>query len=557
MGDTNRSLSLYGDYGAEGYRIKNFGSKLSIGGENSRGIIYGVYRWLESVGFGFYNESATVVPDINDIYVTDIDISYEPAFDYREVMYKGAFDVDWAVSNGINGDFFKWGIAEKEYGGYVGFIGETSLIQNSIGPAPAIVPHTLIGGYPGAESHPEYFAVDENGVPYASDYTEYKNTQVCLSNAGALATAKAYAVARISSVVYSGSWDRQSLRLWVSVMDNNNYCKCSGCQALYAEYGTGGAWLRWVNEIAKYVKNSGFGSIYIETLAYNFAKDIPVGVVPEDNVIVRFCSSFGGAIKDRNDSDALTSEMNALQGWLNICDNVEVYYYTVDFCNYMEIFPNFDDMYYNVKEMYERGVKGVYFEGFFKNNGEFGELRSFLAAKLMQYPDMTIEEYHALISDFCDGYYGAAGVYVKNYIDAVKAAMTDDIKISYLADNNKINFTAALKTACEGYWNSAESAVSGDAVLLARVQKSRLHWTYAMLVNYESDYNSGAYNVLAYNLSQKMVELNVKCVAENAVIYTESLIYYDYMVKPSGYHYGLSNYNPINWHLDRADYEDA
>ena len=160
------------------------------------------------------------------------------------------------------------------------------------------------------------------------------------------------------------------------------------------------------------------------------------------------------------------------------------------------------------------GVKGVYVEGFLKNNGEFGELRSFLIAKLLQNPTMTIEEYHALMAEFCNGYYGAAGPYVMSYINTVKAAMTGDVTMAATVTENNIGFSSGLVSACEGYWNSAESAVSGNATLLTRVQKSRLHWTFAMYVNYNGGFTSSQY----YALAHKMDALNVCCVNEVSAV---------------------------------------
>ncbi|MBQ6980156.1 MAG: DUF4838 domain-containing protein [Clostridia bacterium] len=538
LGATNRRTS--GEYDAESYAIKNYGDTLHIDAADSRGIIYGAYRWLESVGFGFYEEDVTTVPSFDDIKVTDIDVSYSPTFDYREVVYKGAFDVDWAVSAGINGDIEKSAISNAQYGGYVGYVNGAANVHTSIGS-----PHLVNRAHITSDS--DYFAKDENGDYYATTVDDYKNTQICLSSEGALSVAKTYIIYWLQA-----NYNAQTtVRVMASIMDNNNYCKCDGCMAKYDAYGTTGAWLMWVNELADHVKTNGYPDVYIETLAYWWTKQLPQGdVKPADNVIVRFCTNFGGCINDRENSSKLDSEKTLLQGWQDICDNVYVYYYAIDYNNYMEIFPNFDDIYYNFNYMYSIGVKGVYCEGALKNNGEFGELRSFLLAKMMQNPSMTYAEYRNLMTEFCNEYYGAAGSYVLSYIDAVKNAMTGDIWTTdkstnagkYNSVSNSINFTAELKSSAEGYWNAAESAVAEDATSLYRVQKSRLHWTYAMLCNYESDYTSSEYNAATLALATAMHNMSVRYVHSVATIGKNT----------SGYFTHYQGVNPVNWKYQPA-----
>ncbi|MBR0190160.1 MAG: DUF4838 domain-containing protein, partial [Clostridia bacterium] len=557
LGDTRRNDSA--EYDEESYTIKNDGNILYIDAADSRGIIYGAYAWLESVGFRFNNEAATTVPSLADIKVNDIDVSYTPAFEYREVVDKSAWDVDWAVSVGINGDIGRTdeenSIRNDEYGGYVGYVNgaantHTAIGTHSLGNITGLVNKIFIDGT-GTTAHPEYFAKKADGSYYATAYANYTDTQVCLSSAGALADAKSY-------IIYwmQANYNAQTTcRIMVSIMDNDVYCHCDSCEALYATYGTTGAWLMWVNELADHVKNS-YPNAYIETLAYHWTKELPTGgVVPRDNVIVRFCSDFGGCINDRENSTALAAEKALLEGWLDICDNVYVWYYSIDSYNYMEIYPNFDDIYYNINYLYLKGVKGVYSEQFLKNNGEFGELRSYLVAKMLQKPWMTKAEFDDLKEDFCNSYYGAAGTYVLAYIDAVKAAMTGDIGSTVFANANNIDFTSDLLSDCEGYWNAAESAVAGNATILTRVKKSRLHWTFAMLSNCQSSFTTSEYADATQQLAEDMYDLNVRSISAVAAIsddrsdFSRTNIIYD---NTNGKWLGYRGKNPANeWVYNR------
>ena len=52
-----------------------------------------------------------------------------------------------------------------------------------------------------------------------------------------------------------------------------------------------------------------------------------------------------------------------------------------------------------------------------QNGCDFSEMRFYLYAKLLQYPDMTEEEYQTHIDEFIAAYYGDAAPYVKEYFE--------------------------------------------------------------------------------------------------------------------------------------------
>ncbi len=563
LGSTNRFASTINN--PESYKLVKHQNSLHIDAMNKRGIIYGVYAWLESVGFDFYTKDVFKAPNKSEIKITNINETHHQSFEYRELVYKDSYDVDWSVSQGLNGLVGRTetnnNIKEEQYGGYFGYINSNAnvhtLIGNSSNTGTALINQVHLdinGNY----YHPEYFSVDKNGDPYvtSSANDNYKNAQVCFSSEGALNLAKTYLIYKIQNYkagIYApginGTYDGQSSRYLVSLMDNDNICHCDDCEAQYAQYGVSGTWLRWVNELARHVKTSGHNDIQIETLAYHETKELPLGgIVPEDNVTIRFCSDFGGCIADRNNSLDLEEEQALLDGWTDICDSVYVYYYSNNYRNYMNVYPNFDDIYYNLKYLEEVGVKGVYVEGFLRNNGEFGELRSFLIAKMLQNPAMSYSEYTSLINDFCNCYYGAAGQYILSYISEAKNNLTGEIRSSADYDAGKqFSFTPIFKNNCESYWDAAENAVSGDSILLNRVQKSRLHWTFTMLMNYESSYSTSDYETATYALANKMNNLNVKCVRGNASIGISN-------------QHGLTQYrgvNPQNWDVQTNWYGEV
>ena len=62
--------------------------------------------------------------------------------------------------------------------------------------------------------------------------------------------------------------------------------------------------------------------------------------------------------------------------------------------------------------MFEQGNREV--------GGEFAELRTYLISKLLWDPYANVD---TLINDFLNGYYGAAGKYIRQYIDMMREAL--------------------------------------------------------------------------------------------------------------------------------------
>jgi hypothetical protein len=98
-------------------------------------------------------------------------------------------------------------------------------------------------------------------------------------------------------------------------------------------------------------------------------------------------------------------------------------------------------------------------------------LRVWLLSKLMWDPSQDEDK---LIDEFCNGYFGAAGPFMRQYVDAVNAPAKDpkfrancfNQDLKYLTDN--------LLKQCNALFDSAESAVRDQPAELARVRRERL-----------------------------------------------------------------------------------
>ncbi|MBP1649825.1 MAG: hypothetical protein H6Q30_3270, partial [Bacteroidetes bacterium] len=116
------------------------------------------------------------------------------------------------------------------------------------------------------------------------------------------------------------------------------------------------------------------------------------------------------------------------------------------------------------------------------NVGEFGELRTYLIAKLLWNPDCNID---SVMNDFLYGYYGLAGQQIRQYIDIMHDALERSGKgldiYGYPYDAIDSYLSPSLIGVYARLFDQAEDAVRGDSTLLERVKTARLPLEFAIL----------------------------------------------------------------------------
>ena len=188
----------------------------------------------------------------------------------------------------------------------------------------------------------------------------------------------------------------------ISVSPNDSYtnqagCQCANCKALDDQYGSPmGSLLTFVNRIARDIRED-YPQVYVETLAYHYTQTPPVGLVAEDNVLIRLCPSaccMVHGIAGCEQGDTFRADLTA---WSKICKNLSIWHYSVNFGNYLLPLPNLFSIYDDVQLYLQNGVVSIFDEAAYNSRtGEFEELRSYLFSKLMWNPDMTREEYNKM-----------------------------------------------------------------------------------------------------------------------------------------------------------------
>ncbi|GAB1450002.1 hypothetical protein MASR2M47_00580 [Draconibacterium sp.] len=171
-----------------------------------------------------------------------------------------------------------------------------------------------------------------------------------------------------------------------------------------------------------------------------------------------------------------------LIGWKELTEHIRIWDYTTQFTNFLAPFPNIRTLQPNIKFFRDNHATWV-FEQHSHHPSELFELRSYLTAKLLWNPDLDAYE---IITDFVNGYYEEAGVFVKNYIDLVHDEIQKDSTFFlFLYGDPAQGFSSWLNPELlkqyNTYFNEAEQAVANKPEILQRVKIARLSTDYAML----------------------------------------------------------------------------
>ena len=451
------TLSIDSTLGEDAFRIQATVGEgkeecLTIVGGNGRGLLYGVYEFLEKYADVRFFTPELEICEAGDVTFGDgLLVDYTPTFEMRQTdWYKWVSDdsgYSWAVKSGINiisGWNYSWG---EELGGSLAY-------------APSMFVHTI-------------GKLAEMDTPYPATAPT-----PCLTDEAIFNTV----LANVRKILAEYP---DAKILSVSQNDNNSYCKCENCQAIDAEEGSpAGTLLRFVNRIANDIA-ADYPDVTIDTLAYRYTQSAPKVTKPAKNVCIRLSTITCHCTHPITKSSCASCSnfRKALEDWSAICENIYIWDYTTNYSYYLATFPNFHVLRENMKFFAEHNVKGVFEQGNASGpSGEFGELRAYLIGKLLMNPYMTSEEYYAHMDEFLAAYYGAGWQNIRNYINTftqyAKTSTGGMTLYNYPFGVLSKDSLASLEDKFNQWWDDAE-ALAGDR--LAYVQRSRWQLRYLLL----------------------------------------------------------------------------
>ncbi|MBQ2847115.1 MAG: DUF4838 domain-containing protein [Clostridia bacterium] len=457
------SLGYCAEIPDNGYVIETGENEVRILGSGTRGVIHGVYAFLEKYcDCRWFTSTLYSIPENRELDIPAGEkTEYTPFFEYTDTDWKSPRDVEYSLANGLNGSPYR--TIPDELGGTVEYISAFC--------------HTLGSQFCSRdtyfESHPEYFAL-HNGIR--------QNEQLCLTNEDVYNLI----LGEVMALLKERHDPQKSLQI-ISLTQADSgadakMCQCSKCKAIDGENGSySGTMITFVNRIAKAVKEAGYDNVAIDTFAYRYTREAPSKVVPEDNVIVRLCTiecCFAHALDDASCSPN-AALMADLRNWSKICNRIYVWDYATNYAHTLGIFPDFGVLQRNVQVFYENNVVGVYEEGNYymeQCDGEFGELRAYLLSKLMQNPYI---DYDACMDEFLEAYYGKGFSYIRGFIDmTIEKAVAENkhLKI-YDSMEDTLDFGALDIEKADELWANAKKEAQTEEQL-NNIKRSEICWRY-------------------------------------------------------------------------------
>jgi len=435
----------------ETFSVKTVGNNVVIGGSGVRGVLYGAYDFLETcVGWRYLDVEVDYLRPVAERDISDVDYKKEPYFEWRIPYYYNVFDKTFAPKLKINGYS---GITE-EYGGHASGRGHGC--------------HTFQALTDGA--------YDQTMQPCLSDPAIFDQI--------------------LKNVLKKIENNPGIEGLSVSQNDNGNYCQCEKCMAVAEEEGSqAGPVIRFVNRIAEEVEKV-YPDVYIQTLAYQYSRKVPK-TKPRHNVIIQLCSiecCFGHPLDNDDGCEVNTAFVEDLKKWGEVCDKIYIWDYTTNFSRYISSFVNYDYeiLAGNVRFFHENNVIGLFEQGNYNSeNGEFGEMKAYLLAKLMSDPYMTEEQYYTHMDEFLEGYYGENWREVRGVIDLL---LEKTSRFHYSIFDTDDKYSLHLRRNIDGFYETFESLKlkAESYAEMQRIDRSFMQFEFMWLNRYfNEEYKSG------------------------------------------------------------------
>lgn len=454
------------DLGKEGFILKTVDNAVLVAGGEQRGTMYACFELLEKLGVRWWAPGATDVPQKETVMLPAMDERQIPKIEYRDALYAHNYvdeennGIVFNIHNKMNG--FSYGNIPEAQGGRFWFhqnlVHSHAVLMQPVG--------DLDGRF---ETHPEYWAL-RNG--------KRTKDQVCPSRPEVFEIMKANVIKQLKE-------NPKYEFVVVGQEDNKNFCECDACMAMAtSEEAQGAATLLLANKLGEVVEKE-FPGKFVMAPAYQWTRKAPKTLRPHRNVGIVLCSiecDFNRPLEEMNTRENKAFAEDIIQ-WGKIAPKLYIWDYVTDFDHYFLPFPNLDALIPNIKFFVNHGTQGILAQGSHKGvGGEFSQLRNWVLNKAMWNPDQP-DNGQALITEFLNGYYGAAGPAIQKYIDSMHGPGRANPKMvagcyarldaAWLKPDVIANAEAAMR--------EAEQAVADNPVLLSRVQHAHMPVWYVLL----------------------------------------------------------------------------
>lgn len=481
----------------EEWKMVSGGDTLILTGGGRRGTLYAVYHFLEDMfGIHWWNKWEEFVPEAKAWEFPAISKSGKPYFLHRDLYRSGEIRNDggkFAVRNRLNRNADS-NISEA-YGGNGAYTW-----------GPPYHAHTFARyiGKSYLKTNPEFFSMVD-GKREGSQYSG----QLCLTNKELRKHLIAKMIATIkrtkASAAANGTVEPKFYDL--SMNDGLRFCECENCKKMEEDSSTSDILIDFINEIADGVGKV-YPDVYITTLAYGKKTCMPPKkVVPRDNVMIRYCNTYGSTVYPTEAKNRKNQEY--LRGWAKISKN----FITWEHCLEVYPFPHEMGIAELLRNYAKLGSKGTFVEVGGKHYMlDFADMKNWLYCKMLEDP---FSDFEAHRQTFLNGYFGKAAPMMDAYrklLDKTQKRFSDRVLNRYFAECYAYMNVQELIQAHK-LFDEAERAVGNDQVLLRRVINCRAPLnmlTAFMITKYMNEWKQSGGTLQNFPIDQKKLAANMR-----------------------------------------------
>lgn len=443
----------------ESWQISQDGNTIIITGGSSRGLLYGVYNFLENVAnIRFWSPTEEFIPKKQQITLDSVNDNGKYFFKMRD-MYLSGYPKDGgktAIRRGFSRDGDR-GI-QPEFGGAFDY-------------GPPYFCHTFERYIPAAtylQSDPELFSL-VNGKRVGGQVVG----QLCLTNPKLRELFLQKLLKNIEETNLKARKDGIKPPLIYDISHNDNVasCQCKNCAEFVSKEGQSGLMVDFVNYLAGEIAKK-YPEIKLQTFAYQYTLNPPKTVKPADNVIIRLCNTYSDQITGVSQNEVFQKQ---LQDWAKIARNLYIWDYAITFGDSTGLpFPS--EFYYpDVYKIYaDNSVKGIFWEQEQPDRSDMAELKYFIHSKYMINPYR--HDFDNLINDFMDKYYGAAGKKILEYRQLLKdAAQSGKARVSWFPTAGDFRYIdLEIMKKSQKCLDDARILVKDDSEKLYRINRAAM-----------------------------------------------------------------------------------
>ena len=438
-----------GIMGEEELQIIVESDRLIIAGGRPRGTLYGAYQFLEDfIGVRFLTYDHTHVPEVSPPRIPCGTYTYNPPFSFRSNGYfENVANPEYAARLRVNRE-----TEDEKLGGK----SRQRLINHS---CRTLMPFAKYGA-----GHPEYYAL-VNGKRDTDLFGG--GPQLCVTNPEVVELASEAAIKQLDE-------HPEFRNVSVSQADTYAYCRCGPCEAInQREDSAMGAQLAFVNAVAERVEKA-HPDAKVGTLAYHYSRKPPKTIRPRHNVQIQLSSIACCTLHPIDDPDCKKNRefCRDMDAWGEVCNEIWVWNYNINFIAYDLPFPNLRIIGPNVRYFLRNNAKGLFMQSNVSClSGEFSDLRNYLSGKLMWDPHL---DDRTILEEFLKLHYKSASEPLMDYINMFHDnAEAKGVHPDCYPSAHEVGLNSEISQRIFDYFEGALALADDDAVR-TRVEKASI-----------------------------------------------------------------------------------